>query len=336
MKNLNWIKENLIEIKDTNIPQLGDNEVLIKVKYAGICNSDITVIKGKHISAKPPVILGHEFSGVVEKSNSKNFNSGDKVVVEPLESCGKCEACVSGSTHVCRYLKLYGIHKDGGFAEFVKIPDSLIYRLPDDISLLEGALVEPLSVAIHSLEISEMKFGDNVLISGAGPIGILCGILARNFGANNVIITDIYNFRLNIARKFGMISFNSKQNNDFRAFINNITDNRGADICFECSGVQEAINQALDLLAIKGTLVQVGIGKNNVEIDMKTITYKEQKIIGTRVYAKGDFNKAIDFMASKKENLREIVTNIIKFKDILEAFKLSEKTEESLKILIEL
>jgi len=336
MKTLTWINENLIEIKDISIPQLGDNEVLIKVRYAGICGSDITVMKGKHISAKPPVILGHEFSGVVKKSNSKNFKIGDKVVVEPLIYCGKCEACNSGATHVCRYLKLYGIHKDGGFAEFVKIPDSSIYILPDDVTLIEGALVEPLAVAIHSLRMSGMKLGDNVLITGAGPIGILCGILARNFGANNVIITDISNFRLEIARKFSMTSFNSKQANNFKTFINNFTDNCGADICFECSGIQEAINQALEVLAIKGTLVQVGIGKNNVEIDMKNIAYKEQRIVGVRVYAKGDFKRAINFIAGKKENLPEIVTDIIKFKDILEAFKLSEKTGESLKILIEM
>lgn len=336
MKALTWIKENLIEIKDIEVPRIKDNEILIKVKYAGICGSDITVLKGKHISAKPPVVLGHEFSGVVEKSNSKDFNIEDKVVVEPLISCGRCEACISGSTHVCKYLKLYGIHKDGGFAEFVIIPDNSVYKLPDGVTLLEGALVEPLSVAIHSLEMSGMKLGDNVLVTGAGPIGILCGILARNFGANNVIITDISNFRLDIARKFGMTSFNSKQANDFKTFINNITDNCGTDICFECSGVQEAINQALKVLAIKGTLVQVGIAKNNVEIDMKTIAYKEQRVVGVRVYAKGDFKRAINFIASKKENLPEIVTKIIKFKDILEAFKLSEKTGESLKILIEM
>jgi (R,R)-butanediol dehydrogenase / meso-butanediol dehydrogenase / diacetyl reductase len=336
MKALIWIKENLIEIRDIRVPHIRDNEVLIKVKYAGICGSDITVMKGKHISAKPPVILGHEFSGVVEKSNSKNFKIGDKVVVEPLIYCGKCEACNSGSTHVCRHLKLYGIHKNGGFAEFVKIPDGSIYKLPDEVTLLEGALVEPLSVAIHSIDMSGMKVGDNVLIAGAGPIGILCGILAQNFGANNVIITDISNFRLDIARKFGMISFNSKEANDFRALINNITDNCGVDICFECSGVPEVISQSLGFLAIKGTLVQVGIGKNNVEVDMKTIAYEEQRIVGVRVYAKGDFNRAINFVASKKENLQEIVTNIIKFEDILEAFKLSENTGESLKILIEL
>ncbi len=336
MKALTWVKENLIEIKDINIPLLGDNEVLIKVKYVGICGSDITVMKGKHVSAKPPVVLGHEFSGVVEKTNSKNFIIGDKVVVEPLISCGRCEACVSGATHVCRHLKLFGIHEDGGLAEFVKIPESSIFKLPAEVTLLEGALIEPLSVAVHSIDMSRMKFGDNVLITGAGPIGILCGILAQNFGAGNVIITDISNFRLDIARKFGMISFNSKQVNDFRAFINNITDNCGVDICFECSGVQEAINQALELLAIKGILVQIGISKNNVGIDMKAIAYKEQKIVGVRVYAKGDFKRAINFVASKKENLPEIVTNIIKFKNTVEAFKLSEEIEGSLKILIEL
>lgn len=335
MKALIWLKENSLKIMNVKIPNIDFNEVLIKVKYAGICGSDITVLEGKHISAKPPVILGHEFSGVIEKTNSKKFRVRDRVVVEPLISCGECYACISGSTHICKNLKLIGIHQDGGFAEFVKVPENTIFKLPKELSLIEGVLVEPLSVAIHSIDMSEMKFGDNVLVTGAGPIGILCGILARHFGANRVIITDISEFRLSIAKRFGMICFNPIKNDSLYTFINEITNACGINTVFECTGLPKVVESALQCLAIKGTLVQVGIGKKNINIDMRPIAYKEQKIVGVRIYAQGDFQRSINFLANKKGNLLEIVTQTFKLQNIKEAFELSKNKEKSLKVLIE-
>jgi len=280
MKAAIWVKENLMVLEESEIPQITENEVLIKVAYTGICGSDITVLHGKHISAKPPVILGHEFSGVVEKSESPDFKKGDRVVVEPLISCGKCRACISGLTHVCENLQLIGIHQDGSFAEFVKVPGEKIFKLYENIDLMEAAIVEPLSVAVHSINMGKMKFGDNVLITGAGAIGILCGILAINYGANNVIITDLSKFRLGIAKKFGLITFNPSEDGDLISFVNKLTDNNGVDIVFECAGLPETIELSLQCLAIRGVLVQVGISKKMVTAISCTSFSKFPAIIG--------------------------------------------------------
>lgn len=334
MKAAIWTEENSIVLEEREIPEINENEVLIKVAYTGICGSDFTVLHGKHISAKPPIILGHEFSGVIEKSLSPDFQKGDRVVVEPLISCGKCRACIYGLNHVCTNLQLIGIHKNGSFAAFVKAHRNNVFRIPKNIDLMEATLVEPLSVAVHSINMSGIKFGDNVLITGAGVIGIFCGIAALSCGANNVIITDLSKFRLDIAKKFGLITFNPTKDGDFLNFINKLTDKNGVDIVFECTGSPNIIEFSLQCLAIRGTLVQVGISKKPIEADFRSVAYKEHKIIGVRAYAKGDFKTSINFIASKKIDLSPIITKIFDLNTINEAFKMAENKEMALKILI--
>jgi threonine dehydrogenase-like Zn-dependent dehydrogenase len=183
-----------LELKDTPLPELAEDEALIKVKYAGICGSDVHIFTGHHPTAKAPVILGHEFVGTVMKINSRKslkFKIGDRVVAEPLISCGVCEACLAGNGHVCKNLKLLGIHTDGAFAEYVKVSVAKIIPVADHLSDRVAALTEPFAVGFHVNQRADLKNGDTALVIGGGPIGLIVGMVAKVSGASKVIFSEI-------------------------------------------------------------------------------------------------------------------------------------------------
>ena len=171
MQAIRWIAKDEFAVEDVPVPVPGPNEALIKVSSIGICGSDLTILSGKHPRAKTPLILGHEFSGVIETlpaGYSGALKKGMRVTVEPLLNCGVCKVCLSGNGHVCGTLKLLGVETDGAFAEYVKAPIKKIFPLPDSISDDEGALFEPLAVGVHTVRLSGLKKGERAVIFGAG------------------------------------------------------------------------------------------------------------------------------------------------------------------------
>lgn len=334
MKAAIWKSINNIVVKEIDIPKIENGEVLIKVAYAGICGSDITIFNGKHLTAKPPVILGHEFSGLIAESKSLYFKKGDRVVVEPLISCGICKSCIEGNYHICSNLKLLGIHENGAFADYIKADANKTLKIPDNIQLLEAAMIEPFSVALHSIDSSHMKIGDSVLVVGAGLIGAMTGLLALYHGARKVIISDLSEFRLNFAKKLGMITFNPNNNGDLTKYILDNTDNNGIDIAFECAGIASSVKACLNSLGIKGKLIQVGIPKELIETDYRNIAYKEQEIIGVRIYSKGVFMRAINFLSDRNIILKDFVSDIFNLDNIIKAFECTNDKNKCLKALI--
>ncbi len=334
MKAAIWKSINNIVIEEIDIPEIENGEVLIKVAYAGICGSDITILNGKHVTARPPVILGHEFSGIIEESRSMHLKKGDKVVVEPLIPCGICKSCKEGNFHVCSDLKLLGIHENGAFAEYVKADANKTFKIPDNIQLLDAAMIEPFSVALHGIDSSHMKIGDSVLVVGAGPVGIFTGLLALYHGARKVIISEVSDFRYNFIKKLGFLPFNSAKNGDLSKYIVENTDNNGTDIAFECGGTASSVKACLSSLGIKGKLIQIGIPKELVETDYRNIAYKEQEIIGVRVYSSGVFMRAINFLSEKNLILKDFATDIFGIDDIVTAFEYATDKNRCLKVLI--
>ena len=334
MKAAIWKSINNIEIEEIDIPEIENGEVLIKVAYAGICGSDITILNGKHITARPPVILGHEFSGIIEESRSPHFKKGDRVVVEPLIPCGFCKPCREGDYHVCVDLKLLGIHENGAFAEYVKADANKTYKIPDNIQLLDAALIEPFSVGLHSIDLSHMKIGETVLVAGAGPIGAITGLLALYHGARKVIISDISDFRLNLIKNSGMISFNPTKDGSLSKYIKDHVDNNGIDIAFECAGTADSVKACLDSLGIKGKLIQIGVPKELIETDYRNMVYKEQKVTGVRVYSIGVFMRSIKFISDRNLILKNFVTDIFDLDNITEAFKCANDKSRCLKVMI--
>ena len=334
MKAAIWKSVNNIEVEEIGIPKTSEGEVLVKVAYAGICGSDITVLSGKHINAKPPVVLGHEFSGVIEDSKSKYFKKGDRVAVEPLVSCGYCKPCSEGNNHVCANLKLLGINEDGAFAEYAKAHESKTFKIPDNMHLMEAAMLEPFSVAMHGMDASNMKIGKHVLVVGAGPVGIMAAMLAGYFGAGKVIVSELTEFRIDFAEKLGFETFNPSGDGDLVEHILKHTDGNGADIAFECGGTPESVKSCLDCIGIKGRVVQIGIPKVQIETDYRRMVYKEQEIMGIRIYQKGTFGRAIRFLSDRNINLKGLVSDIFSLEDITKAIERANDKNKSLKVLI--
>lgn len=336
MKAAVWKSIGSLVIEETDIPEIKDGEVLIKVAYAGICGSDFTILNGKHVSAKPPIILGHEFSGIVAETRSKYFKNGDRVAVEPIIPCGKCKQCNEGNYHVCRNLKLLGIHEDGGFADYVKVNEDKTFKVPDSMDLIEAAVLEPFSVALHGIDASQMKIGDAVLVVGSGPVGIITALLALRHGAGKVIVSELSEYRLNMAKKLGIIPFNPNKDGDISKYILDNTCGYGVDRAFECGGTSSSVRSCLDSLGIKGKLVQVGVPKEPLETDYRNFVYKEQEVVGIRIYKRGTFLRSIKFLKENEIKLKDFVSDIFNLEDILKAFECANDKERSLKVLIKI
>jgi len=325
-----------IRVENVDIPQIVKGEALIKVSYAGICGTDLHIFDGKYRTI-PPMVIGHEFSGeIVEiKPGCENdFKIGDKVVAKPILNCGKCYACKNGYYNVCQNLKMIGIDFPGAFAEYVKVPIDILYKVPTDMNLKTAALVEPVAVAVHAIRSSNLKVGDDVAIFGAGSIGILVGLIAKISGAGSVFIADINDFRIEKAASLGLDSINIMRVN-FLKYIQDKTLGKMADISFDASGVNATARIITDATRIKGQVVIVGVHKELPKFNLFSILFKEQKVIGTRVYMDNDFVKALVILKKHKEIVK-IVTNVVFLEKVQYYIQAMINHEDVIKILIDL
>jgi len=205
MKQIKLTLPENLSIEEVPKPQPKGKEVLIKVRNCGICGSDIHAYFGKHPFISTPIVLGHEFSGDVEEVGSrvKNIKVGERVTVEPSLVCGKCYQCQEGRYNICQSLKVIGCQAPGALAQYITVPAEKVIPVPESVSYEKAAMIEPTAVGFHSVRRSHLKKGDNVLILGAGPIGILTLQAVRAGGAGKIIITDLNDCRLNMAKRLG-------------------------------------------------------------------------------------------------------------------------------------
>ncbi|WP_077620976.1 zinc-dependent alcohol dehydrogenase [Bacillus sinesaloumensis] len=324
-----------VRIKQVQKPIPKQNEALIKVASAGICGTDMMIYLGKHPRAKAPLTMGHEFSGIIESINgTSEFSVGDRVVIEPTISCGKCPACEIGQTHVCQELKLIGIDMDGGFAEYVTVPINRLHKVPNEISLSTAALAEPLAVAVHTVRRSSLKIGENVAILGAGPIGLLIGMVAKLSGAKHVFISDISSYRLEKAKELGLHPINAAEKNVVDEILS-YTNGKLIDTVFEVAGNQTTLEQTVKLIKTQGEIVVVSVYKNKPMIDLASMHFNEISLTTTRCYSREDFKTAIDIMADGKIDITSVISHQLKIEEIEKGFSLMGEPDKSLKILIE-
>ncbi len=331
---------NKIEIKDVKIPDIKDDEVLVKVKYNGICGTDIHVSQGHHSSAIPPLVMGHEFCGVIDKKGKKagaQFSIGDRVVVQPYESCGECDACKSGSENVCSNINILGIHRNGAFQEYVNVKASKLFKLDDSIDDVSAALVEPLAIAVHDVRKSGLGVGDSVAIIGGGPIGLLIAIVARINGASKILISEINPSRIKKAEELGFTVFNPVENNLIKESML-ITDNKGFDVVFEVSGSKAGNLMMTQLVKISGTVIVVGIPAENCPVDTDSIFKKEIRIMGVRLHSKSDFQTSVKLLSSEENRryISQLITAQYPLVQINEAFKYLKEGKGVYKILIKI
>jgi L-iditol 2-dehydrogenase len=339
MKRAKIVSPGRIIIEDVEIPAIRRDEVLINVKYCGICGTDIHAYYGKHPFISLPVVPGHECSGVItdviKETDKESFYIGQKVTIIPQITCGRCYNCRNGRYNICDNLKVIGCQTDGALAEYFSVRSDLVIPLPDELSLEEGALVEPLAVAIHAIKRGDLKIGDNVVILGAGTIGLLILQCAKAAGAKDIIITDIYDSRLELAKKLGAdYTINSLKSNVINTILEKSGKN-GIDITFECAGTEATINQAIQI-ARKGTrIVVIGVFEKDVSVKIGLVQDRELELVGSLMYMKEDFYGAINMMIKGMVKVQPLISRIYSIDEVASAFEFaSTQKEKAVKVLI--
>lgn len=321
-------------LKDVSLPERVPGTVKINIKYCGICGSDIGIFLGTHPRAMVPLIFGHEFVGIVQDEGQK-FRSGDRVVAFPLLSCGHCLPCRTGSEHVCNLLHLIGIDVDGGVCESIYVDEGALFKVPDVVSDRAASVIEPLAVVVRGLHQSGFKAFDCAAIIGAGPIGILTGIVLRHAGASQVFISDLVEARLEMAKSFGMTPINS-QKEDFEKVVKDATGGEGCDVLFECSGAESAALIMSDIARVSATICMLSIHKEPHRVNLRDVNFKEQQIVGSRVYSKEEFRQAVELSASVHSELERIVSHVIPLSESEKVFDLiSTPSNGAVKVLID-
>jgi (R,R)-butanediol dehydrogenase/meso-butanediol dehydrogenase/diacetyl reductase len=338
MKRMNALiyeGKHTIVCQEVDVPEIGDEEALIQVIYAGICGSDLSIVDGKHPRAKPGLIMGHEFSGTlvdIRSQTRKDLHIGDLVVAEPLISCGSCFACLSGVAYVCQSLGLYGIDRPGAFADYVKVPARSVFVIPENISLKLAVLVEPMAVAVHAARLSSLRIGDSVCVLGGGPIGLLTALVAQQAGARTVLMSEIQPFRMSLAREFGIDVLNPTQI-DLQQAVFNRTKGRGVDIVFEAAGSEQTVLIAPKLCRVQGEVIMIAMPKVLRSFDIVAYTFKEITMKGVRVYAPFDFERAIHLIAECPHDLTKLLSGFYLLSQGTQAFEEAKNAKESMRVV---
>jgi len=335
MKALRYLDPHVLKTEEVDSPVCAAGEALVRVHAAGICGSDMAIFTGKHPRAKPPLVMGHEFAGEIIEIQPGDIETplavGDKVTAYPLLTCGNCWACRSGFSHVCRDLKLIGIDRDGGFAEYVSVPLDLIVKFSDRLSFDQGALIEPLAVAVHALEMAGKPEWKNAVVVGCGPIGLLVALCLQNAGIENLLLCDISPQRVKRAAGLNFQAINSADVN-LMDRVMEMTDGEGADIVFECAGSAPAALQMCDLVRPRAKIVMVSVHKEPHPVDLRAITFKEISLIGTRVYTRRDFHRAVQMMPDLP--YQDVISHRIDLERGAEGFAIMGQAADACKVII--
>jgi (R,R)-butanediol dehydrogenase / meso-butanediol dehydrogenase / diacetyl reductase len=314
----------------------GPGQVQIRVSHCGVCGTDLHIFHGAMDKrVKMPAILGHEMSGVITAAGPgvSDWREGDRVTVMPLDPCGACPACNAGHSHICQKLNFIGIDSPGAFQSLWTVAAKTLLRLPPELSLAHGALVEPLAVACHDVRLAEIRPGEHVVVIGGGPIGMLVALVARHAGGN-VVVAEVNPFRVALAKRLGLEAVNPKETDAVR-FIEDRTGGAGADAVFEVSGSKAGVAVMPHLLRTRGRMVVVAIFAQPVEIDLFRVFWRELKLIGVRVYEREDFAKAIKLAASGELPLDALITETTSLDGLGESFAKMDSGGECMKILID-
>jgi 2-desacetyl-2-hydroxyethyl bacteriochlorophyllide A dehydrogenase len=327
-----------LQLKDIPVPVPGKDEALIKVIRAGVCGSDITVYKGKHMTATVPTVLSHEILGRIEslpEGYSGPFYVGQRVLMNPIISCGTCAACRRGLPHVCENLKLLGIHVDGGFAEYTKVAVDKLVSISEDFPDEVAILGEPFAVGQHVMLNSDIQPGDKIFISGGATVGLYIAIFAKAAGAERVIISEINEPRRQFVESMGIETINPEVT-DAMTLMKEVTDG-GFDIVYDTSGAPSCILQMPDLCRCGGKLLSLGLSGDAYPFIIGKVSFKEIKLIGNRLYSQEDFEAGVRFLERnwKELHLDRMVTDRLGLSEINHAFDMMLHGENICKIIID-
>jgi L-iditol 2-dehydrogenase len=327
-----------IEFRDVPVPKPGPEEALIRVRRIGICGSDIHVRHGRHPFTSYPVVQGHEFSGLIEAVGKRvrGLRPGQKVTATPQLVCGRCAPCRRGDYHICDVLRVQGFQAPGCAEEFFLVRAEQIVPLPSSFTFEQGAMVEPAAVGVHSVSRAGAVAGANVAVLGAGPIGNLVGQAARAAGAR-ILITDISEYRLEIARKCGLRAVSLAGRESLKDASARIFGAKGFQKAFECAGAEAAVNEAIEAIQKGGTIVAVGVYGDRPRVNMGLVQDRELTLTGTLMYQKRDFLKAVRLMRSGGLVTKPLETRHFPFEKYRAAYDYADREgEKSMKIFVDL
>ncbi|WP_455648052.1 zinc-binding alcohol dehydrogenase family protein [Lonepinella koalarum] len=327
-----------LEIADIEMPKIkNDTDVIIKVAFAGICGSDIGIYTGGNSLAQYPIVIGHEFVGTVEKIGSAvtHVNVGDFVVSDIVNSCGNCYPCRTGHHNVCSHLKVTGVHQQGGFAEYAKSRAENVYKVnTNKIPHKIATLIEPYAVGVEINTRANVTKGDKVVVFGSGPAGLAAMQVAVARGSE-VLITDIFEERLTLAKEMGAAQAINVKNIDLKQAVANFTNNEGAHVVIDAVCSPQSILDALDIIAPSGRFVVLGTGATPSEIPQVSFTKKGINVFGTRLNNKR-FPEVIHLFEEHKVTPEKMITHTYSFMDIEQAFDVIKNEKNTVcKVLLE-
>lgn len=328
-----------IELRETAAPQPGVGEVLVRVLRIGVCGSDIHVWHGKHPFTKYPVVQGHEFSAVIESVGEgvTGLRSGMQVTATPQITCGQCVPCRRGLYNVCEHLRVMGFQAPGVAQDLVVIPAEKIVVLPDDFSAEQGAFVEPAAVAAHATGRAGDLTGRNVVVLGAGPIGNFVAQGCKARGARRVLITDLAEHRLEVARRVGVDAVSNASSESLAEASRRVFGADGFDVAFEAVGAEAALDGAVQAITKGGTIVVVGVYGQRPTVDMARVGEHELSLIGTMMYRREDYHQAVEWIAQGRMQTAPLDSRHFPLERYADAYThIDEHGAECVKVFIEL
>ena len=335
MRTASYTGDRTVSVNEAEPTAPAQGEVRIRVAYAGLCGTDLHIIHGAmDARVSRPLVFGHEMSGTIESvgADVDGWAVGDAVTVMPLDWDGTCPACLAGNTHICQNLVFVGIDSPGALQELWNVRADLLVRLPEGVSLKTAALAEPVAVAVHDVRRSELVAGDHAVVVGGGPIGVLIATVARDAGAEVVVIEPEAGRRAQIA-ELGFTTLDPIAA-DQVAWVEEWTGGAGADVVFEVSGAAAAVRGVTALAKVRGTIVIVAIHPTPREIDLQRVFWRELRLLGARVYQRQDFERAVELLAAGVIPADSIISATVGLDDIPSAIADLENGR-ALKVLVE-
>ena len=328
----------VIEFRETPRPIAAEGQVLVRIMRIGICGSDIHVYHGKHPFTRYPVTQGHEVSGRIEAVGSgvEGLSVGQKVTIEPQVCCGHCYPCTHGKYNLCEELKVMGFQTTGTASEYFAVDAAKVTPLPETMSYDEGAMIEPLAVTVHAAKrFPELK-GARVSILGCGPIGILLMQSCKALGAASVLVTDVSDYRLSVARSVGADYAVNTGETDMEQALRDAFGSDKADVIYDCAGSDITMGQAIRCARKGSTIVLVAVFSKMASVDLAVLNDHELELNTSMMYRHEDYVDAIRLVSEGKVQLRPLMSRHFAFRDYLEAYQyIDENREMTMKVIID-
>jgi L-iditol 2-dehydrogenase len=325
-------------VREIERPKVAPDEVLIRVRATGICGSDLHAFRGSHAFRKPPVILGHELAGNVVEIGSKvqEIKVGDRVTVMPQVGCGKCWHCSEGSSNICPESRVPGVGGwVGTFVEYFNAPERVVVKLPDNVTYEQGALTEPLAVAVHALNKISPCNRNSLVILGSGTIGLLMAAIAPSFGFRKVLATDALDYNLKIAASVGVAKTVNVLTEDLTAAVAETFGGNKADAAVIAAGAPDIIDQAIESVRPKGEIIYLSMITKPMTANSYPIVFWEMDVKGSRTYTLGDFRQAVALLAAGEIDFQRFITQRYPLEEAQIGLELLDrKKEDSVKVML--